>query len=74
MIIDGKKEAALYVACGLYRTAYDRLCITGHAIKDAPGSLESRKLRSEALAYLREKKAELRKVLDDSEEPEPERA
>lgn len=67
MEITAKKEEALYVACGLYRTAYDRLVITSLAIKDDPESPQSRKLMSEALAYLREKKAELRKALDESE-------
>ena len=67
MEITAKKEEALYVACGLYRAAYDRLVITSLAIKDNPESPQSRKLMSEALAYLREKKAELRKALDESE-------
>ena len=67
MEITAKKEEALYVACGLYRTAYDRLVITSLAIKDDPESPLSRKLISEALVYLQEKKAELRKALDESE-------
>lgn len=67
MEITAKKEEALYMACGLYRTAYDKLVITTLATKDDPASLQSRKLIGEALAYLREKKAGLRKALDESE-------
>ncbi len=67
MEITATKEEALYVACGLYRAAYDKLVITTLATKDNPDSPQSRKLISEALSYLREKKTELRKALDDSE-------
>ena len=67
MEITAKKEEALYMACGLYRIAYDRLIITSLAVKDDPDSPQSRKLMSEAIAYLKEKKSELKKALDESE-------
>lgn len=36
--IDGKRETALYVACGLYRHTYDRLAMVQKMVREDPES------------------------------------
>ena len=65
-MINAKKEADLYTACGMYRGAYDKLAMVLHAISDAPNTETSRKMRADAVKSFLKAKDELRKALDES--------
>ena len=67
MTIDGKKETALYTACGMYRHAYDRLAMVQQMFRDDPESPESERMRNEAIKDLIRKKEDLRKALDETQ-------
>lgn len=65
MTVDGKRETALYVACGMYRHAYDRLAMVQQMVRDDPGSPKSKKMKDEAVKGLVRRKEDLRKALDE---------
>ena len=66
-MMDGKKETALYTACGMYRHAYDRLTMVQQTVRDDPGSPEAERMKDEAIRYLIRKKEDLRKALDGTQ-------
>lgn len=64
---DGKRETALYVACGLYRHTYDRLAIVQKMVREDPESPESKRMMADAIGKLVRRKEDLRKALDGTQ-------